>query len=271
VAADSANAHHPAERVRIAAELLPERIADDRHPRPGAEPFLFGGESTSVRRRRAEDLEVVRGHGGGQRAARPAADIQTDERRVGGREVGKDATRGFLHIAVVRVGERPAPARRRRAPAVHLPHVIDTFVQRPHQQAVDETEHAGVDAEAEGERDDGGQREPRTVAERPPREARVMHQVVEPPPSPGIARLFPQPQHVAGGRRPAHLGAMRLHLPAQFILPRAAPEQVAETTASRARAAALGINKVCLSYSRRGADCQAANGSRRMNEPATPR
>src|SRR6185503_4882062 len=48
------DAHHPAERVRIGAELLPERIADDRHPRPGAEPFLFGGESASVRRRRAE-------------------------------------------------------------------------------------------------------------------------------------------------------------------------------------------------------------------------
>ena len=113
--------------------------------------------------------------------------------------------------------------------AVHLHHFVGAGVQRPQQQAVDEAEHADVDADAERQGHDRREREPGTVAERPPGEARVMHQVVEPPPSPGIPRLLPQAQRVAEGRRLSHLRPVRLHLLAQFVLPRPSPEQVAET------------------------------------------
>ena len=101
--------------LRTGAELLPERIADDRHADPGAGPFLFRGEGASMRRRRTEHLEVVAGHRGCIRAPRPVAGIQTDEACGGGRQARKDVGRAFLEIAVVRVGEVPRSSGRRRS------------------------------------------------------------------------------------------------------------------------------------------------------------
>ena len=91
-------------------------------------------------------------------------------------------------------------------------------------------EHAAVDADAEREGQDRREREPGAVAQRPQRKARVLDEVVEPPPSPGVARLVPQAQGVAEGSRIPHQRTVRFHLAAQFVVHGAAAEQVVETT-----------------------------------------
>ena len=71
--------------------------------------------------------------------------------------------RAFLEIEVVRVGDAAIPSVGRRAAAVHADHFVRTLVQRPQQQAVDEAEHADVDADAERQGHDRREREPGTV------------------------------------------------------------------------------------------------------------
>ena len=109
---------------------------------------------------------------------------------------------------------------RRRAAAVHPHDFVGAFVQRPQQQAVDEAEHGAVDADAERQGHDRREREPGTVTQRPQRKARVLDEVVEPRPAPGIPRLVPQAQRVPEGPRILQQRPVRLHLPAQFVLVR---------------------------------------------------
>ena len=151
----AADAHEPAQHARVGAELLPERITDDRDSDAGAGPFLFDGERTAMRQRHAEDLEVVGGHSGGHRAPRPAADIQTDEARGGRRQACKDVSRTFFEIPVVRVGEGARSRGGRQTAVVDAHHLVGVCVERPQEQAVDEAEHGDVHSDAERKGGDG--------------------------------------------------------------------------------------------------------------------
>ena len=222
--------HEPPEGVRAGAELLPELIADDRDADAGAGTLLFRGERSSMRRRRTEHLEVVVSHRGGKRTPRAVAGIETDEVHGVRGQARKDVGRSFLDIAVVRVGEVARFQVRRRRVDVQLHHFVRIGVQRPQQQAIDEAEHADVDADAERQRHHRRDREPGAATQRPQREAHVLDEVLEPPPPPGIARFIAQAQCVPERLRITELRAVRFHLSAQFLVHGAAAEQVVEAT-----------------------------------------
>jgi hypothetical protein len=82
-------------------------MTDDRDADVSSESFFIRGERASKSQRLAEDLEIVGGHGGHQRAPRPLANVQTCEDRGIGRQVREDIGRAFAEIEVARVGEAP--------------------------------------------------------------------------------------------------------------------------------------------------------------------
>jgi hypothetical protein len=153
-----------AKHARIGAASLPEWITDDRDTHARTQPFFLRRERASKSQRQAKGLEVVGRHGGRQRAARPLANVQTGEDRGIGRQVREDVDCAFSKIDVVGVREAPILSGRRRAAAVYPHHFVGAFVQRPQQQAVDEAEHADVDADAERKGHDRREREPGTAA-----------------------------------------------------------------------------------------------------------
>ena len=76
---------------------------------------------------------------------------------------------------------------------------------------------------------------PGAATQRAQRKARVLHEVVEPRPSPGIPRLLPQAQGVPEGSRLFHQRTVRLHLSAQFVFQRTSSERESQDAESTHR------------------------------------
>ncbi len=132
---------------------LPEGPAEHRDIRPGGDRTLLGEEEAAERRLHAERREVVRAHA--QPPHRPrrraASKRQARARRRG--DVRERAGRQVVQVAVEWIREnlllplsavRPAAKQGDRDHALRLPDVR----RRPQEEAVHETEHGGVGADA---------------------------------------------------------------------------------------------------------------------------
>lgn len=100
-------------------------------------------------------------------------------------------------------------------------------LKRGHVHQVEERE---IEADADGQDEDGGDGECR----RAPQDARgvphVLNEAIEPAPAPGVARFFAEPEHVAERAAVAHHLAMRRHLGLELPLDAGAIEQIPDPT-----------------------------------------
>ena len=150
-----------AEDVGITVKLSrPKRVADHHHARPVV-PIVVGAETAPHDRRDAQHAEVVRRHALAAHHHHVGARSQSGEVGPDASQIGKDVV-GFEHIAVVavrqaidaRILQVDVPQFRRRAD-----------VRRPEQHRIDQAEDRRVDADPDGQHEDGDDGEAWGLAE----------------------------------------------------------------------------------------------------------
>ena len=159
--APSVENRRAAEKVFGEAGSRPLRVARDGHRGWRSRPLLFGSEGPSARQRHAERVEVVRRHDIDHRPAGRLALGDAGHRQVVCREMGEGPARG-AQVLEIRIGEGTRAARRRPLQAVQADNRAGCArgQARPQQQAVDQREDAGIDADAECQHQDRGRGEP---------------------------------------------------------------------------------------------------------------
>ena len=163
------------EDVAIESRSLPELVADDHRARRGARAFLVDREVAAVDRPHAERLEVAGRDDVDHRLAGGVVLGDAGERDVVRGEVRERSAR-VAHVDKAGIGEGAIAALGRAVLAEHA----DDFTrrvsagERPDHQAVDDAEDAGVDADAERQHADGGQREAGMLEEKASAVAKVL-------------------------------------------------------------------------------------------------
>ena len=121
------------------------------------------------------------------------------------REVGSRSRRVPEDSRLVRTHRLEHATRRRPGHQVH--HVFRVLhVQVPEEQAVDDAEQRGVDADADGEDEHGHDGEPRASSHQAGAVANVLPQGLEPVPGGADAIVLARPCHVAEGNARAPAG-----------------------------------------------------------------
>ena len=95
---------------------------------------------------------------------------------------------------------------------------------------VEEAEHRHVDADSDGQHQDGGHREAGRLAQHAGGVANVLREAVDPGPAPGLARLFAQVEcvaQIAAALARRHF-AMEFQVVGQFTVEAAAVQQIAQ-------------------------------------------
>ena len=177
--------HAAAEHVLIGSEfLLPHRPAEHDHCVASGHLIFFGPEGAADGRHDTHQREEVAAHqhahlefGGGLRIAGETC-REIRERR---QPIKALAAIADVHVVAVRRDKGTGAERfdgRSRTHGEHLARPGDR--ERPQQQRVSEAENGGVGADANREREDGDEGEPRTFREHPAAVAHVARDIVEP-------------------------------------------------------------------------------------------
>ncbi len=157
--------HGFSEEMGIAAPALPEAVAHDRHRHVASRLFFVGEEGAALHDPHPQGVEVVGRDQPRHRPARRPAVADPHHGQVVG-EQGSEHFVAVADIAVVGVGESPPGVGLRPVAAEEaVEHAVVAAGQGPEQEGVDEAEHGGVGADAQGQDEHGHRGEARCFAE----------------------------------------------------------------------------------------------------------
>jgi hypothetical protein len=157
---DGADPDRAADDVRAAAELrAPHRIGEHCHSGPGGSGVFRGGEVSADNRRSVEEVEERVAHEPDEHLTRIIALADGEPPRGVAGEAGEGCRPAFeileRHVPAYAVDEFLFPVGVGDVYAVRRGRVAE-HRRRPEEQLIDDVEHRGVAADAEGERRDHG-------------------------------------------------------------------------------------------------------------------
>jgi len=172
----AAEVHRLADGARPAAECArPVSVADDDHGMPARPAVVLDGERPAQARPQAERREVVAGDDLSDARLGVAAASDRQRHEAEGRKLLERAAPVAV-LEIVRVRDRPDLL---AGPGLaEQPHETVAVVerQRLQERLVDQAEHGRVDADRQGEREDGGGRERRGLCQDADRVADVLEE-----------------------------------------------------------------------------------------------
>ena len=172
------DADRPAQETDVAAVTLPVRVADDGDSGSASGALLLFGERAAGQQVNAERGEVVPSHRRAERAARGVGLPDADKRHREPHDAAETAV-VVPNVDVARVRESAIPIGPGVVVAVDPDDLARALAarQRSEEERVDQREDRGVRADAQGEHQDGRQREPRVLEQETEAVARVLEQV----------------------------------------------------------------------------------------------